>query len=396
MMMRASRLASRPSSTGRSSVHRLLLRLVLLLAGGGHHHVLHAAAFSLDGWDHLIHHATATVATVHHHHHHAAAAASLPFLTSVSPKALLQHLQGPASLPHLHHQHHLAHNHHNPQQFAAVVKHQFDGMMHAYRAALHENPLVTKMITGGTLAVMGDAIAQRRQQSQSQMNDDSSTSAAPVSSYDARRAASFMAFDMAYRALQHFLFPLLVANCHGQFLSQLLPHQLLDSSLISMDSLAAMERTLGSQLGIVPFLYYPVFFTFTGFLQGLTVQGSWARAVDNFPNLMKRNLVFWIPVQFVQFGFVPDDLQIPFLSAAGLCWTFILSMAAGSAQAYTSPTQPPGPPPLATSEETAGGIDALASMPTTMDEGVAAAAAALEAQSATSSEQQPKQAPVAA
>jgi Mpv17 / PMP22 family len=373
----------------------LLLRLVLLLAGGSHHLRLlqHAAAFSLDGWDHLIHHATATIATVHHQHQHAAAAA-LPFLTSASPKAFLQHLQGHSHL-HQHPQQYLL-THHNPEQIAAVLKHQFDGILHAYRAALHDRPLVTKMITGGTLAVMGDAIAQRRQQSQSQSqsNDDSSPSAAPVSSYDARRAASFMAFDMAYRAVQHSLFPLLVANCHGQFLSQLLPHQLLDSSLISMDYLAAMERTLGSQLGIVPFLYYPVFFTFTGFLQGLTVQGSWARATDNFPNLMKRNLVFWIPVQFVQFGFVPDDLQIPFLSAAGLCWTFILSMAAGSAKAYTSPT-PPGPPPLATSEVTAGGIEALASMPTTtIDEGVAAAA--LEAQSATTSEQPPKQAPVAA
>jgi Mpv17 / PMP22 family len=394
MMMRISRLASRPSSTGRSSVRHLLLPLVLLLAGGGHQHVRllqHAAAFSLDGWDHLIHHATATIATVHHHHHHHAAAA-LPFLTSVSPKAFLQHLQDPASLPHLHqHQQHLTHIHHNSQQFAAVIKHQFDGMMHAYRASLHDYPLVTKMITGGTLAVMGDAIAQRRQQS---------TSSAPVSSpssYDARRAASFMAFDMAYRALQHYLFPLLVAHCHGQFLSQLLPHQLLlDSSLISMDYLAAMERTLGSQLGIVPFLYYPVFFTFTGFLQGLTARGSWTRAIDNFPNLMKRNLVFWIPVQFLQFGFVPDDLQIPFLSAAGLCWTFILSMAAGSAQAYTSPEPPPGPPPLATTSHeaaAAGGIDALATTSTTMDEGVAAAA--LVAQTATSSEQ-PKQAPVAA
>jgi Mpv17 / PMP22 family len=384
-MMRVTRLASRPSS-----VNNLLLRLVLLLAGGSQRARLlpHAAAFSLDGWDHLIHHATtATVATVHHHHHHATAAA-LPFLTSASPKAFLQHLQGPASLPHLHHQH-LTNS--NPQQLAAVLKHQVDGMMHAYRAALHDHPLVTKMITGGTLAVMGDAIAQRRQQSQSQSNDDSA--AAP--SYDARRAASFMAFDMAYRAVQHYMFPLLVAHCHGQFLSQLLPHQLLDSSLISMDSLAAMERTLGSQLGIVPFLYYPVFFTFTGFLQGLTVQGSWTRAIDNFPSLMKRNLVFWIPVQFVQFGFVPDDLQIPFLSAAGLCWTFILSMAAGSAQAYTSP-EPPGPPPLATTsnEAAGGGIDALATMPTTtMDEGVAAAVR--DAPSAASSEQ-PKQAPVAA
>ena len=50
---------------------------------------------------------------------------------------------------------------------------------------------------------------------------------------------------------------------------------------------------------------------------------------------MKRNLLFWIPVQFVQFGYIQEDLQIPFLSMCGLAWTFILSVAAGSAKSYT-------------------------------------------------------------
>ena len=50
---------------------------------------------------------------------------------------------------------------------------------------------------------------------------------------------------------------------------------------------------------------------------------------------MKRNLLFWIPVQFVQFGYIQEDLQIPFLSMCGLAWTFILSVAAGSAKNYT-------------------------------------------------------------
>ena len=51
---------------------------------------------------------------------------------------------------------------------------------------------------------------------------------------------------------------------------------------------------------------------------------------------MKRNLLFWIPVQYVQFCYVPTDLQIPFLSCAGLAWTFILSILAGSAEKYSS------------------------------------------------------------
>lgn len=50
---------------------------------------------------------------------------------------------------------------------------------------------------------------------------------------------------------------------------------------------------------------------------------------------MERNLLFWIPVQFIQFGFVQEDLQIPFLCVCGLGWTFILSIMAGSTKEYS-------------------------------------------------------------
>lgn len=184
-----------------------------------------------------------------------------------------------------------------------------------YKELLKTYPLPTKMMTGATLAVCGDAIAQSKDAD---------------AEYDKRRAASFAAFDMAYRALQHFAFPIIVAYCHGQILGSLPVVGSLDSS-----QLAAMEQTLASQLGIVPFLYYPAFFTISGAIQGISAEASWARAVDTFVPLMKRNLLFWIPVQFIQFGYIQEDLQIPFLSCAGLAWTFILSVYAGSAKSYS-------------------------------------------------------------
>lgn len=189
-------------------------------------------------------------------------------------------------------------------------------LLEVYKQTLSTHPLTTKMCTGATLAVCGDAIAQSQDRS---------------SEYDSRRAASFAAFDMAYRAVQHFSFPIIVAACHGQYLGALQPlHNAFDTS-----QLAAMEQTLASQLGIVPFFYYPVFFSLTGFIQGLSASGAIHRAKENFLPLMKRNLMFWIPVQFVQFGYIQEDLQIPFLSICGLAWTFILSVAAGSAKNYT-------------------------------------------------------------
>merc|ERR1739848_218617 len=122
----------------------------------------------------------------------------------------------------------------------------------------------------------------------------------------------------------------IVAYCHGQMLGSLPILDTLDSS-----QLAAMEQTLASQLGIVPFLYYPAFFTISGAIQGLSASAAWSRALENFVPLMKRNLLFWIPVQFIQFGYIQEDLQIPFLSCAGLAWTFILSAYAGSAKTYS-------------------------------------------------------------
>lgn len=199
----------------------------------------------------------------------------------------------------------------SPEQAVSVI-------FGKYMSTLGEYPLPTKMITGAVLASAGDAIAQGR--------DDEE--------YDAARGASFASFDMTYRAAQHWVFPLIVQWCRGQYLLGTMA-AVGGSQLVDITSLAAMERSLASQLIIVPFFYYPVFFTFTGLMQGLSFEAGIGRARENIIPLMKRNLLFWIPVQYVQFCYVPTDLQIPFLSCAGLAWTYILSVLAGSAQKYS-------------------------------------------------------------
>lgn len=122
-----------------------------------------------------------------------------------------------------------------------ATSHVFQHAAASYQDALHQHPLVTKMVTGGTLATCGDAIAQ------------SQNSLEP---YDKRRAVSFMLFDMCYRALQHGAFPILAVHCHGQYLGEILQGT---PVVLDPEYLAAMERTLASQLGIVPIIYYPVF-----------------------------------------------------------------------------------------------------------------------------------------
>lgn len=197
------------------------------------------------------------------------------------------------------------------------------GLLEKYKHSLAVHPLEMKMITGATFATMGDAIAQSRQ----------------PEPYDKNRAASFMAFDAAYRALQHNLFPWIVKHCQGQFILGAVAtipalSKLVSSSNIDTSYFAAMEQTLSSQLGLVPFIYYPVFFALTGAVQGLSIEGTIDRAKENFLPIMERNLIFWIPVQFIQFGFIEENLQIPFLCICGLAWIVILSTMAGSTQKY--------------------------------------------------------------
>lgn len=120
----------------------------------------------------------------------------------------------------------------------------------------------------------------------------------------------------------------MIAICNGAFLSTFLPN--------SQKFAAAIEQSLVSQVVIIPIIYYPVFFALTGAVQGLSVEETVGRAKETIWPLMIRNWLFWIPVQFAVFGFVPDEAaQISILIACGLVWTTILSAFAGSTKEYS-------------------------------------------------------------
>ena len=108
--------------------------------------------------------------------------------------------------------------------------------MSIYMNTLTAHPLPTKMATGAVLAVTGDAIAQAK-------------SGGSEQAYDKRRAASFMVFDMSYRALQHVLYPPIVVHFQGQYVCTVVSLLFLQYYL-PLDVAASCERTLVSQLGI--------------------------------------------------------------------------------------------------------------------------------------------------
>lgn len=193
-------------------------------------------------------------------------------------------------------------------QLVPAAQNLLDSAVQGYQHALQADPLATQVETGVFLAVVGDAIGQKTQSSEP---------------YNVNRAASFAAFDACYRAAQHYLYPPMIALCNGAVLGTLLPNNL--------QLAAAVEQALVSQVVIIPLVYYPCFYAITGAVQGLTVKETIDRAKDGAWSLMLRNWLFWIPVQFGVFGFVPDeDAQISLLIACGLVWTIILSAIAGA------------------------------------------------------------------
>ncbi|KAL9184972.1 hypothetical protein ACHAXT_002749 [Thalassiosira profunda] len=192
------------------------------------------------------------------------------------------------------------------------------GALESYKSSLVTYPLRTKVLTGASLAVIGDYLAQMKDADKS---------------YDVPRAASFAAFDSCYRLFQHHAIPFIVSLGQGNVFRSLF--SVLPFLTLGPESLAffsAMERTFLYQFGLIPFFYYPVFFTFTGFMQGLTLRETVDRAKSTFFPCWKKNLMFWIPIQMVMFGLVDEKWQIPFVCVMGIIWSLILSVTAGQAK----------------------------------------------------------------
>lgn len=184
--------------------------------------------------------------------------------------------------------------------------------------------LIQHIGTGGVLTLVGDVLAQSLT---SKTREISGEFKLPPEDWDKIRTAAFVAFGGIYTGgVQHFIFEYLNAAYDDP-----------------------IQRLLLAQFFFIPFCYYPTFL-----LMVPALRAGWEETFENagnfvspeatarreqlfsevfgkIPSTLVRNWCFWLPVQFVQFSFIPPNLQITYVAAFGVIWNAILSWSTSSA-----------------------------------------------------------------
>jgi hypothetical protein len=185
--------------------------------------------------------------------------------------------------------------------------------------------LASDIFTAAATASVGDCLAQyveqRRVKKNSQDDNEWSPSVNSVPSsfindYDARRTGAYAVFNGVYSGgFQHFLFA---------GLSDRVPNPI--------------SRLILNQGFIIPFIYYPLLIWLVPKLRARTVpEKIKLRQNINVRQMVPKNWAFWVPLQFIQFNFIPTRYQVTYCAVVGFVWKFLLSfLTAGKVQTQTS------------------------------------------------------------
>lgn len=177
--------------------------------------------------------------------------------------------------------------------------------MEWYEGHLNERPVITKMITGAFLWGVGDAVAQVVPR----LTDRTS----PTSSwdYDWPRTARAVIFGFGIHAP--------TAHVHYNFLEWLTVKAGVTGMSIPIFK-AVLEQ----------FVYWSwfsnsMYHAAMGAMQGRSPEQIYQRLVDVLWETQKAQWVFWIPIQLLNFQFVPVRHQLNVVLLTSIVWTALLS-----------------------------------------------------------------------
>lgn len=188
-----------------------------------------------------------------------------------------------------------------------------------YESYLQSSPIRTKMVTGAILWGLGDIVAQVIP---SIMTDNKDNSNKPpkknvlsnlLSNYDTARTARAVIFGFAIHAP--------TAHVHYNFLESLTVRLGIEGLYIPIFK-AFMEQ----------FVYWSwlsngLYHGAMGAMQGMSLDQIYNRLIDVIWDTQKAQWVFWIPVQLVNFRYVPVRHQLNVVLLTSVVWTAFLSFA---------------------------------------------------------------------
>ena len=189
--------------------------------------------------------------------------------------------------------------------------------------------VITAGITGGTGDVIAQFAEKQKQDKENNSDDDGVSFFSTDSSdnnepfeLDIRRSLSYATFAAGYTgAFQHVLF----ANMQ--------------------EAIADPVMKLAINQGlIIPLCYYTLLVWLVPKLRAKSQdEEDMLRGSINVLKMIPRNWAFWVPLQFIQFNFIPTEFQVIYCSCLGLIWNVCLSfLTAGKVT-----TEPPPLPETA-------------------------------------------------
>jgi protein Mpv17 len=186
--------------------------------------------------------------------------------------------------------------------------------MEWYEGHLGARPVVPNMLTGSFLWGIGDAVAQLVPVAAAQMSNDKKEDNDDKASefvYDLPRTGRAVFFGFALHAL--------TAHVHYNFLEWMTVRAGITGLYIPVFK-AFMEQ----------FVYWSwvsntLYHGAMGAMQGLTLDQIYKRIEDLLWETQKAQWVFWIPIQLLNFQFVPVRHQLNVVLLTSIVWTALLS-----------------------------------------------------------------------
>lgn len=165
----------------------------------------------------------------------------------------------------------------------------------SYTLLLETHPISTKIVTGGTIAGLGDIGCQLLLEA-----EDGSAK------LDVKRTAIFTFLG-------------------GVVISPILHvwYRFLSSTLPGVSTTAIAKRLALDQLGFAP-TFLPIFLSLVLTLEGHAEDIPDKIRADWWP-ITKTNWIVWVPAQIFNFRFVPGKMQVLFSNVMGLFWNAYLS-----------------------------------------------------------------------